>query len=166
MWHYAKDQQKHGPVSQDEVVGLLRSGALADHDLVWREGMADWTAASQVTELQQARFAAQAAQAAPAVQSSYAPGAVQPTAVGPTSGLAIASMVLGLVSFVVGTWILTAIPAVICGHKARRQIRESPVPMEGAGMATAGLWMGYIVIGLTALLILGILALFLFAGVS
>jgi hypothetical protein len=163
MWHYAKDQQRHGPVSQDEVVGLLRAGALADHDLVWREGMAGWTAAGEVTELQQARFAARAA-------PMYAAGAVQPVGpvatAAPTSGLAIASLVLGLVSFVVGTWILTAIPGVICGHKARRQIRESPFPMEGAGMATAGLVMGYIVIGLTLLVILGILAVFLFVGVG
>jgi hypothetical protein len=42
MWHYAKDQERHGPVSQEQLLGLLRSGALADHDLVWREGMAVW----------------------------------------------------------------------------------------------------------------------------
>lgn len=56
-----------------------------------------------------------------------------------TNSMAIASMVLGLGEFF--TFGLTAIPAVICGHIAQRQIRETGE--DGNGMATTGLVLGY-----------------------
>jgi uncharacterized membrane protein len=63
----------------------------------------------------------------------------QPTT---TNSMAIASLVLGVAEFfTVG---LTAIPAVICGHIARRQMRQT---MErGEGLATGGLVLGYMAI--------------------
>jgi len=70
------------------------------------------------------------------------------------NGMALTSLVLGIVSLVLGTLILTAIPGVICGHIARRQIRESPYPQGGDGMAIAGLILGYLCIILTAVMIL------------
>ncbi len=64
-----------------------------------------------------------------------------------TAGLATASLVLGILGLVcVGP--LAAIPAVICGHKARTRIRNSQGALQGDGMALAGLIMGYIGIGL------------------
>ena len=63
--------------------------------------------------------------------------------------MAIASMIFGLMEFfTVG---LTAIPAVVLGHKARRQIRLTGE--RGSGMATTGLVLGWAAIGLFALLI-------------
>ena len=159
MWHYAKDNEKHGPISQEQIVGLMRSGALGDHDLVWREGMAEWLAAGEVMELQQARYAAQAATQTVA----GAPGAaVAPVAhvVAPQNGMAITSLVLGIVSIMAGTLILTAIPGAICGHIARRQIRESPHAQAGDGMAIAGLIMSYIAIILTLTFIAFFIVLF------
>ena len=59
-----------------------------------------------------------------------------------TNSMAIASMVLGVAEFfTVG---LTAIPAVICGHIARRQMRETS--QRGDGLATGGLVLGYMAI--------------------
>jgi hypothetical protein len=101
--------------------------------------------------------------------SPYAPPAANPVAsvVGggvqlapPTSGLAIASMVCGILSlfFCFCGGMLLGIPAVICGHMALKQTgSESPgMPprMGGRGMAIAGLIMGYIGI---LLIILGII---------
>jgi Domain of unknown function (DUF4190) len=51
-----------------------------------------------------------------------------------TSGFAIVSLILGLV----GGGIL----AVVFGHLAKREIRQTG--KQGSGMATAGLWLGYI----------------------
>ncbi len=65
---------------------------------------------------------------------------------------AILSLVLAILFFV-GGWLLTAIPAVICGHIAWSKIRKSGCALRGKGIATAGLILGYI--GL-ALGILGI----------
>jgi uncharacterized membrane protein len=63
----------------------------------------------------------------------------QPTG---TNSMAIASLVLGAAEFfTVG---LTAIPAVICGHIARRQMRETAE--RGEGLATGGLVLGYMAI--------------------
>ncbi|MCE9584567.1 MAG: DUF4190 domain-containing protein [Planctomycetes bacterium] len=60
-----------------------------------------------------------------------------------TCGMATAALVLGIVSFVcLGP--LTAIPAVICGHIARGQIRNSNGTLSGDGMALTGLILGYV----------------------
>ena len=70
------------------------------------------------------------------------------------SPLAIWSLVLGIFSLVCcGIGVLTAIPAVICGHKAQTKIKASGGGLQGAGLALAGLILGYIAIGLTVILI-------------
>lgn len=52
QWYYAKGGQQQGPVTQEELQNLLRSGALNPaSDLVWNQGMADWLPASQVPAL-------------------------------------------------------------------------------------------------------------------
>jgi uncharacterized protein DUF4190 len=56
---------------------------------------------------------------------------------------AIWSLVLAVLSFFCG-WLFTAIPAVICGHIARSKIRKSGGGLDGKGIATAGLVLGYI----------------------
>lgn len=73
------------------------------------------------------------------------------------NSLAVASLVCGILEIFFG---FTAIPAVILGHKALRQIRETGEP--GRGMAKAGLVLGWTAIGifvlLTALLVIGAVA--------
>jgi Domain of unknown function (DUF1707)/Domain of unknown function (DUF4190) len=59
-----------------------------------------------------------------------------------TNSLAIAAMVLGAAE--VFTFGLTAIPAVLCGHLARKQIRQAR--QSGGGLATGGLVLGYLAI--------------------
>src|SRR6202012_5937440 len=71
----------------------------------------------------------------------------------PTNSLAVASMVFGLATPLFG---LTALPAVILGHKARGQIRRTGE--RGDGMALTGLIIGWAAGGLFALLVaLGVL---------
>ena len=57
-----------------------------------------------------------------------------------TSGLAIASLVCSLSSFItcVG-WL----PGIICGHLAKSRLRRNP-SLKGSGLATAGLVIGYL----------------------
>jgi hypothetical protein len=62
-------------------------------------------------------------------------------AVPQASGLAITSMVLGISSFLCE---VTGIPAVICGHIARGNIKRSQGQQSGDGFAIAGLVTGYI----------------------
>ena len=70
-----------------------------------------------------------------------------------TNSTAIAALVLGLGVPFFG---VTAIPAVICGHKARREIRRTGE--QGDGMAVAGLVLGYLAITIGVLLILAAMA--------
>ena len=60
-----------------------------------------------------------------------------------TAPIAIWSLVLAILSFTCW-WLFTAIPAVICGHVARSQIRKSGGALRGKAIATAGLIIGYI----------------------
>lgn len=60
-----------------------------------------------------------------------------------TSGLAIWSLVLGILSLTCFT-IFAAIPGVICGHKALSRIKSAGGMLNGTGLATAGLITGYI----------------------
>ena len=66
-----------------------------------------------------------------------------PQTVPHTPAVAIWSLILAVLSFTCG-WLFTAIPAVICGHIARSKIRKSGGALDGKGIATAGLILGYI----------------------
>ncbi|MEX0655490.1 MAG: DUF4190 domain-containing protein [Phycisphaeraceae bacterium] len=60
-----------------------------------------------------------------------------------TSGLAVASLILGLLSYVCFGF-FASIPAVICGHLARGRIKRQPDQHAGAGLALVGLILGYL----------------------
>jgi len=73
-----------------------------------------------------------------------------------TNGLAVASLACGVGQ--VFFWFIAAIPAVVLGHMARRQIRQTGE--DGAGLALAGLILGWIGIVATVLFVVAGLALF------
>jgi hypothetical protein len=60
---------------------------------------------------------------------------------GGTNGFAVASLVLGIIG---GTFCLVWIAALVFGYRARDQIRRSGGTEGGAGMATAGIVLGWI----------------------
>ena len=84
-----------------------------------------------------------------------------------TNGMAIASLVLGIVSLACSQCI-TAIPGVIFGHIALKQIRESRGTQGGRGLAIGGLVTGYISLGIVAavVVIYALIALLAFLGVA
>jgi hypothetical protein len=59
-----------------------------------------------------------------------------------TASLAVWSLVLGILSLLCFS-ILTAVPAVICGHKALNRIKNSSGTLGGNGLAIGGLVTGY-----------------------
>ena len=73
-----------------------------------------------------------------------------------TQGLAIASLVLGILSFLTAG--LTAIPAVICGHVSRATIRKSAGAQTGDGLALVGLILGYVGVAIMGVAVLAGLA--------
>ena len=68
-----------------------------------------------------------------------------------TSGMAIASLVLGIL------WMywLGSILALVFGYLAKREIRLSQKPLDGNGMATAGIVLGWVGIA-TMVLVIGL----------
>lgn len=51
FWYYMKDNQQHGPVSEDELTSRFGHGGLAPDTLVWMKGLKVWTAARDIENL-------------------------------------------------------------------------------------------------------------------
>ncbi|TDD68543.1 DUF4190 domain-containing protein [Actinomadura darangshiensis] len=75
----------------------------------------------------------------PAVQHHYYGGG--PPVVPRNNGMAVASMVLGIIGFVTCGVVIFSVGAVIFGHVAQSQIKRTGE--GGHGMAVAGLILGY-----------------------
>lgn len=136
QWYYGTQGQQQGPVTEEALRQLMAQGVVTRETLVWRDGLLEWKPMGEVSEL-----------LAPPLGAAAAMAYTQPSdyVMVPQCGLAIASMVCGIISllacYVHG---LAAIPAVICGHMAIKKICESASPMAGRGMAIAGLVTGYL----------------------
>ena len=143
----ARDGQQLGPINPDQVAEGLAIGALRSTDLAWTEGMQGWRPLFEV-------FASAAAAPSrvppplppqPPVPAPMASKFTLPPAVsGPskggsvqTSGLAVASLVLGILSPFL--FILTGVPAMICGYRALAKIKRSAGTLKGGGFAMAGI---------------------------
>lgn len=87
---------------------------------------------------------------------TWQPGASTPQ----TNGLAVASLVCGiLIFFCYITWI----PALITGYMGRNQIDASGGMQSGREMAIIGIVLGYVGLALTALMILFVILAFALA---
>ncbi len=92
----------------------------------------------------------------PSGYPSYQPGYQGYSYQGPgypvakTNSLAVAALVCGIGQILFG--LLSGIPAIILGHMARKRIAQTGE--QGGGMATAGLVLGYIGVGLAVIGIL------------
>lgn len=160
QWYYSKNTTQMGPVSLDELRAKLAMGELTGTALVWREGMVDWRPVATVDELRPALVSESVTVppiAAPDRSSPYvppiAPGGA--TAALPTCGLAIASLICGVMGLI-SCLLVPGIPAVICGHMAMKRVADPAARVTGRGMAIAGLIMGYlalvILVGLVLLI--------------
>jgi hypothetical protein len=79
-------------------------------------------------------------------------------ATAPTSTAAIISLVAGILAWL-ALPLVGALAAVIAGHIARSEIRQSAGALQGDGLAVAGLVLGYLQF------VLGLLGILLFAAV-
>lgn len=152
-WFYGKDNTQHGPVSETDIQNMLSTGEIDANTIVWREGMTDWLPIKNIPELSP-------------TSSSTSPYATpqtnvanpQPTVMHiATDGLSIAALVCGILAVIsCYIWAAFGIPAVICGHMSLKKIKNSPTPMQGKGMAIAGLVCGYIGIAFQIFMIVAI----------
>lgn len=165
-FYFANDGVQQGPF---EPHALLSKGLQRD-SLVWTEGMSDWRPATEIPAIA-ALFEPAPAPAAPgeppvapqvilpptAPQPAHSPQAWQmgyqtPTTP-PGNGMAVASMVLGIVSYPASILycpgFITALLAIIFGFIARGKVKRGETT-AGGGMALAG-----IVLGITYFLLIG-----------
>jgi len=87
--------------------------------------------------------------------------AYQPPPAKPNSNLALASLILGILGWTILPT-LGSIGAIITGHMAKSEIKNSMGALAGDGMATAGLVLGYANIAIAlciCLAVFGMLAL-------
>src|SRR5215210_3804494 len=81
QWFYGRDGAQHGPIAEAELRRLAEAGELRPHDLVWREGMAQWQPAQDVPGL----FATVPLGPPPIPPAGQPPGAYAPPGYGPGS---------------------------------------------------------------------------------
>lgn len=148
-YHVAKNGEKSGPFDKEEVYRRLVSGEFSGSDLGWCEGMTEWEPLSKLIPPQAPPIPA----ASQAVFGASAARSSTPLPDAKTSGMAVASMICGILGLLL--W-LPCIPAIILGHLGLSAIKKSAGALKGSGMAVAGLVTGYIMIA--ALPVIAILA--------
>ncbi len=153
-WFYSRHGQQLGPVETPALQQLASSGNLQPIDLVWREGMAQWSAAREALPH---LFPTSPRPQPPPLPYASPPGQFgsRPPSIGDNAGMrwllpvgrsgwAIAAGYLGLLSFV----ILPAPLALIISIVAIRDLKKNP-QKHGMGRAVFGLVMG--ILGTVAL---------------
>lgn len=126
------DQKEYGPVSADVVRQWISDRRANAQTRVLAEGRTDWQPLSQFSEFSDALAVPVSPPALPNQPSSTGSA----TAVrSKTSGMAIASLVLGILGFCG----ITAIAGLILGIIAQSKIRKSNGQLTGSGLAIAGM---------------------------
>ncbi|EDY17101.1 hypothetical protein CfE428DRAFT_5446 [Chthoniobacter flavus Ellin428] len=163
--YIARDGNRLGPFPLEEVRRQLASGQLTPNDLAWVQGAQDWVPLASFPPLQSTPPHIPAASSPNLTPTQPTATYAAPSQPGQTSGAAIASLVIGLLSFLLCP-IIGSIAAVICGHIARGDIRKSGGRLSGDGMAIAGLVLGYSGFAFIGLAILAGMALPVFGEVQ
>src|SRR5687768_10582215 len=115
QYHISQNGQQQGPFTEAEVRAKLARNEIAPTDLGWHEGLTDWTPIGVLLESKSARTP---------------PPVSHGTEAGSTSGLAVASLVCGILGLAT---FITALPAVIMGHMALGRINHSDGALGGRG---------------------------------
>lgn len=162
-----------GAPNEDEAVFCGNCGAVLDPDEL--EAEAPQEAAEEEPEEEPWTEEEEAGDLAPLPDEPPAvpppppppPPPLPPTHAGSvqTSGMAIASLVMGLAGWTLLP-LVGSVLAIIFGNMARREIRQRPDELTGDGLAMAGLVLGWLSVGVSILaLCLGGIGICFFFGV-
>ncbi len=157
QWFYTRDSLECGPADFEELIHLVRSGQVGPEEFAWTDGMEDWAGIAEIPGLAPHLVGSQP-------QPTGASAGRDVVAVAPAnSSLAVASLVLGLLGWNL-LFFVGAVLAIVFGHSALRDIRDSNGAVKGAGMAVAGLVLGYIVLIGTLVTLFGLVVIVLLSG--
>ena len=149
QWFYLVGEEQQGPVSVEQIQQFASTGIITGETMVWKEGMAEWLPAGSVGAIalpvpasspQVSPQPASVLQAGSVTSSaaSLAPQSVRPR----TSGMALGSLILGVVSipliFVCIGWI-SALAALVMSIVALTRIPGRAGELKGKGLAYGGL---------------------------
>jgi hypothetical protein len=137
-WFYVDGSgQRNGPLTETDLLNLASQGQIELDTPVWCYGMADWAELSTSALGERVQLAS------------------DPVSVGHTSGMAVAAFVCSLIWF--GG--LGSLLAIVFGFLALSEIRQSHGQIRGKGLALAAVILGFVVLGIMAMVC--ILVLFL-----
>jgi hypothetical protein len=139
-----RDNQQLGPFTEAEVKAQLAAGTISPQDHVWWEGQANWMPLGQSTLM------ASGSPPAPGLTPPMPAPAQVASSQQQTSGLAMASLVTGIVSTL--TCGALFLPAIILGHMGLSATKKPEV--QGRGLAVAGLVLGYVQLVLFGVVVL------------
>lgn len=142
QWHYGRDGQQHGPVTEDELQRLVANGELRPNDLVWNPSMPNWSPAAGALpalfpNVQPPPMQSTVHYATPQRRSAGDDAGMRMLLPVGRSGWAIAAGYLGLLSVL----LVFAPFALICGIIAVVVIQKNP-EKRGMGRAIFGIAMG------------------------
>lgn len=137
QWYVGHNGQKSGPYTTAQLRQMAAVGQIARGDMLWKQGLDAWVPMSNVAGLVPVDMAGPPPLGRPAEPGDAS--AARPTK---TSGLAVASLVLGVLSC--GLMVFTGIPAIVCGIMGLNRISRSERDptgwrLTGQGMAITGL---------------------------
>ncbi len=130
QWYCSVNGQRFGPVSEDVMEGWVAQGRVKPTDLVWSEGMPDWT---------------------PAGKFFSAGGPQAPSYAKPHRGTLI--LIFGILSWFV--CVLFGIAAWVMGNNDLAEMRQGIMDRSGEGLTTAGRILGMIST-IIAIVVLGV----------
>ncbi|GAA5119756.1 DUF4190 domain-containing protein [Luteolibacter yonseiensis] len=129
-WYYGEGGRRFGPVSEQDLGSLIAAGRVRVETMIWCEGMEECRSLARVS----------AEGGLEVLPPSMGYELLRP---GTRSGWAVASLVFGILGLV-SCMLFLGIPAVVCGHVALQQIRNSRGRIVGEDTAHGGLLYGYL----------------------
>ena len=141
-WYYVDALRRQVEVREDLLPELVSSAVIRRETLVWNEHMETWRPAGEVLS---SLFSGlpPALTTGQRQQLLNVPIGTVPAASVATDPVAVCSLVFGFLGLPICVPIFS-IPAIICGHIARKRARQQALASGNSGLALAGLIMGYL----------------------
>ncbi|RBP47221.1 uncharacterized protein DUF4190 [Roseimicrobium gellanilyticum] len=149
QYHVSRNGHQLGKVSEADLRAGFAEGHFLATDLVWRDGMAQWTPLGEVLKTPAtgpSLVKSGSSSGAPAIRAASATGNnTLPAGAAPASGLALTSLISGITSIVLcGLGGIATLTAIITGHMALSRINKAGGISPRKGMAVTGLILGYV----------------------
>lgn len=153
-WHYEKAGERYAPVPESEIIRLIKCGELGYGDAIWNPTLRDWVT------LESSPFSSILQKHTPPPRSAHATGQsfYENSS---ANGLAIASLVLGIVSILflltglgIIISLITSIVGVCIGYSAKRRVSASNRTMAKSGYICSLVTLSIIIV-VTIILLFG-----------